>query len=286
MKIDNMKMEHRERLFDINYETGDYTELDVEISGMDAELRALNKGEGAVKMSAPSKGADTRKEQEKPHKAMGFVTVCAGEGLKEIFLSLGADEVISGGQTMNPSTADIMDAVDRVNADTVFVLPNNKNIILAAEQASKMESEKTILVVPSATIPQGIAAILNYAEDSDADENAEAMKEAIASVKSGEVTIAIRDTEIDGTKIKKNDYMAIGDSGILAAGRKLDSVILDMLKKMTDEETSLISLYYGEEVTEDDALSLQKKIAKTYPEADVELQPGGQPVYHYLLSVE
>ena len=286
MKIDNMRMEHRERLFKINYEDGTAEELDTEVSGMDAELRALNEG-GSQKMK-PKSGAGAPEEAKapRPHKETGFVAVCAGDGLKEIFESLGVDVVISGGQTMNPSTADFLDAVEQVNADTVFFLPNNKNIILAAEQAAKMVKQTDIRVIPSRTIPQGISAIVNFAEGATADDNEQAMREATGTVKSGEVTYAIRDTELDGVKIREGDYMGIGDTGILAVGKGRAAVVSDMIGKLVDDGSSLISVYYGNDIAEEEALALQKTLEETYADCDVEFQYGGQPVYYYIVSVE
>ena len=294
MKIDNMRMEHRERLFQINYEDGTATELDTEISGMDAELRALNGG-GAKKMAARSsmepaeaagEGKPQTKQEELPRKETGFVAVCAGDGLTEIFESLGVDCVVGGGQTMNPSTADFLDAVERVHADTVYFLPNNKNIILAAEQAAKMIKTTDVRVIPTRTVPQGIAAMVSYADGASAEENETLMREAVSMIASGEVTFAVRDTRIDGVEIHEGDYMGIGDDGILAVGNDLENVVLDMVGKMAGEEASLISIYYGAEVDEKAAKELKKKLEETWSGFDVELQYGGQPVYYYLLSVE
>ncbi|MBR0171509.1 MAG: DAK2 domain-containing protein [Lachnospiraceae bacterium] len=284
MKIDNMRMEHRERLFKINYEDGTAEELDTEVSGMDAELRALNEG-GSQKMK-PKSGAEAETRESRPHKETGFVAVCAGDGLKEIFESLGVDVVISGGQTMNPSTADFLDAVEQVNADTVFFLPNNKNIILAAEQAAKMVKQTDIRVIPSKTIPQGISAIVNFAEGASADDNEQTMREAVGAVKSGEVTYAIRDTELDGVQIHESDYMGIGDDGILAVGKDRESVVKDMIGKLADDESSLISVYYGNDIAKEEAQALQSALEEAYGDFDVEFQYGGQPVYYYIVSVE
>ena len=285
LKIDNMKMEHRERLFEINYETGDYREIDTEISGMDAELRELN-ASGAAKMTPAKGGAAPRGAGEAPKKPVGFVTVCAGEGMEEIFRSLGVDAVISGGQTMNPSTADIMDAVESVNADTVFVLPNNKNIILAAEQAAKMEQEKEIRVIPTQTIPQGIAALLGYMEGENADANEASMTDAFSAIASGEVTYAIRDTEIDGHQIHEGDFMGIGDEGILSNGKDCAAVVCEMLDRMVTEESALISIYYGKDTPKEQAEEIRDALEGAYRDVDIELSYGGQPVYYYILSVE
>ena len=225
-----------------------------------------------------------------PHKEVGFVTVCAGSGLAEIFRGLGVDYVIEGGQTMNPSTADILDAVSKVNADTVIVLPNNKNIILAANQAAIMSEDsddsKKIVVVPSKTVPQGITAIINYIPDSPIDDIVSTMTEALSTVNTGEVTYAVRDTVIDDVQIKQGDYMGIGDSGILAVGGEIADVAFDMLDKMMNDDLELISVYYGDEVDEKDAEALRERISEKYPQCDVELQFGGQPIYYYILSAE
>lgn len=297
MKIDNMRMEHRERLFSINYETGDAVELETEVSGMAErkEAKALgnnfNKQQSTAPKMTPSSsnnyaaGGETAVENME-HKDIGFIAVCAGDGMAEIFKSLGADFVISGGQTMNPSTADILDAVDKVNADTVFVLPNNKNIILAATQAVKMSKEKDIRVIPTKTVPQGISALLGFMEGYSPDENEESMNEAVEAVKSGEVTYAVRDTVINDVEIHEGDYMGIGDEGILAVDKGREEVVLSMLEKLVDEDTALISLYYGNEVDEETADSLQEKLNEKYESVEIDLQYGGQPVYYYIISVE
>jgi dihydroxyacetone kinase-like predicted kinase len=229
-------------------------------------------------------------KKDEPRKDVGFVTVCAGSGLADIFRGLGVDYVIEGGQTMNPSTADILDAVAKVNADTVIVLPNNKNIILAANQAAIMsedsEDGKKIVVVPSKTVPQGITAIINYVPDASLEDNLSSMKDSLSTVKTGEVTYAVRDTMIDDVTIKQGDYMGIGDSGILGVGGDIADVTFEMLKKMMSDELELISVYYGDEVSEDDASVLAQRISKEFPSCDVELQYGGQPIYYYIVSAE
>ncbi len=221
-----------------------------------------------------------------PRKAFGFIAVSAGDGLSEIFRSLGVDYVIEGGQTMNPSTADILNAVDKVNADTVFVFPNNKNIIMAANQAAELMTEKTLLVIPTKTVPQGITAAINFSEAMSPDENEQAMMEAISRVKTGEITYAVRDTEIDDKKISKDDFMGIGDKGILAVGKDRKQVVLDMVKAMVDEDSELISVYYGADIDEATAEGLRDELAGTYSKLDIELQCGGQPIYYYIISVE
>ena len=283
LKIDNMKMEHRERLFHMS-EGGKATEIDTEISGMAEQKETQATGfAGASGEQDKSAQAEIKKKE---HKAIGFVTVCAGEGLEEIFASLGADEIISGGQTMNPSTADILDAAANVDADTIFILPNNKNIILAAEQAVKMSDGKDIRVIPTKTVPQGISALLGFLDGVDADENESSMKEAATAVKSGEVTYAVRDTTIDEVEIHKGQYMGIGDAGILDVDNDREAVVLKMLNKLVDEETALISVYYGADIEETVTNKLTEEIGKLFPSIDVEFQFGGQPVYSYLVSVE
>ena len=291
MKIDNMRMEHREKLFHENND-GSWAEIKTEINGA-AELTPTylpgddiplgNKVDtGATNAAAPA--------NDEPRKEIGFVTVCAGSGLADIFRGLGVDYVIEGGQTMNPSTADILDAVDKVNADTVIVLPNNKNIILAANQAAIMSEDnddgKRIVVVPSKTVPQGITAIINYVPETPVDDVVAAMTESLSSVNTGEVTYAVRDTVIDDVQIKQGDYMGIGDAGILAVGGEIADVTFDMLEKMMSEERELISVYYGSDVEESEAEALRARISEKFPHCDVELQFGGQPIYYYIVSAE
>ncbi len=291
MKIDNMRMEHREKLFHENND-GSWAEIKTEINGA-AELTPTylpgddiplgNKVDtGATNAAAPA--------NDEPRKEIGFVTVCAGSGLADIFRGLGVDYVIEGGQTMNPSTADILDAVDKVNADTVIVLPNNKNIILAANQAAIMSEDnddgKRIVVVPSKTVPQGITAIINYVPETPVDDVVAAMTESLSTVNTGEVTYAVRDTVIDDVQIKQGDYMGIGDAGILAVGGEIADVTFDMLEKMMGEERELISVYYGSDVEESEAEALRERISEKFPQCDVELQFGGQPIYYYIVSAE
>ncbi len=289
MKIDNMRMEHREKLFHEGSD-GTWSEIQTEINGA-AELTPTYLPGDDIPLGDK---VEVNKVEEPvdlgPRKEIGFVTVCAGSGLAEIFRGLGVDYVIEGGQTMNPSTADILDAVAKVNADTVIVLPNNKNIILAANQAAIMSEDsddnKKIVVVPSKTVPQGITAIINYIPDSPIDDIVATMTDALATVNTGEVTYAVRDTVIDDVQIKQGDYMGIGDSGILAVGGEIADVAFDMLDKMMNEDLELISVYYGDEVDEKDAEALRDRISDKYPQCDVELQFGGQPIYYYILSAE
>ena len=253
MKIDNMREEHQERLI------------------KDAEKLAAQQAE--------AKKAEPRKE-------VGFIAVSIGEGMNEIFRELGADYIIEGGQTMNPSTEDMLNAIDQVNAEHIFILPNNKNIILAANQAQTLTEDKDIIVVPSKTVPQGITAIINYMPDADAQTNLEAMIEGIGNVKTGQVTYAVRDTHIDDKEIHEGDIMGIGDSGILAVGQSVEETTEEMLAQLVDEDTELISLYYGQDVQEESAENFAQEIEDLYPEVDVDVHSGGQPIYYYVLSVE
>ncbi|MBQ3559103.1 MAG: DAK2 domain-containing protein [Agathobacter sp.] len=253
IKIDNMREEHEEKLI------------------KEAEQQAL--------AAAEAKASEPRKE-------MGFVAVSIGEGMNEIFRGLGVDYIIEGGQTMNPSTEDMLNAIENVNADTVFILPNNSNIIMAANQAASIVDDKEIIVIPTKTVPQGITAVINFLPDVSAEENQEAMVEAISTVKTGQVTYAVRDTEIDGFEIKENDYMGIGDKSILAVGTDMNTVTLQMLDRMIDEDTEMVSIYFGSESSEDDAAVIAEAIEEKYPDVDVEINDGGQPIYYYVISVE
>ena len=289
MKIDNMWMEHREKLFHENKD-GSWSEIQTEINGAAEMTPTYSQGDDIPLGEKVDMEPEEEVKPEEPRKEVGFVTVCAGGGLADIFRGLGVDYVIEGGQTMNPSTADILDAVARVNAGTVIVLPNNKNIILAANQAAIMSEDsddgKKIVVVPTKTVPQGITAIINYVPDIPLDDNIEAMKESLSSVATGEVTYAVRDTVIDDVTIKQGDYMGIGDKGILGVGSVISDVTFDMLEKMMTDEKELISLYYGDEVDEKDANELRDRVAARFPSCDVELQYGGQPIYYYIVSAE
>ena len=289
MKIDNMRMEHREKLFHESSD-GTWSEIKTEINGAAELTPTYLPGDDIPLGDKVDVSCSEAKEDLGPRKEIGFVTVCAGSGLAEIFKGLGVDYVIEGGQTMNPSTSDILDAVAKVNADTVIVLPNNKNIILAANQAAIMSEDnddgKKIVVVPSKTVPQGITAIINYIPDSPVDDIVAAMTDALSTVNTGEVTYAVRDTVIDDVQIKQGDYMGIGDSGILAVGGEISDVAFDMLDKMMNDDLELISVYYGDEVDEKDAEALRERISEKYPQCDVELQFGGQPIYYYILSAE
>jgi hypothetical protein len=289
MKIDNMWMEHREKLFHENKD-GSWSEIKTEVNGA-AEMTPTYSAGDDIPLGDKVELNDAADEiPDGPRKDVGFVTVCAGSGLADIFRGLGVDYVIEGGQTMNPSTADILDAVAKVNADTVIVLPNNKNIILAANQAAIMsedsEDGKKIVVVPSKTVPQGITAIINYVPDAGLDDNISSMNDSLGTVSTGEVTYAVRDTVIDDVTIKQGDYMGIGDKGILGVGSDIADVTFDMLEKMMNDDKELISVYYGDEVSEGDANSLRERISSRFPDCDVELQFGGQPIYYYIVSAE
>ena len=206
--------------------------------------------------------------------------------MDEIFEGLGVDYIIEGGQTMNPSTEDMLNAIDKVNADHVFILPNNKNIILAANQAKAMVKDKDIIVIPTKTVPQGITAVINYVPDLSAAENEETMNAEIGNVRTGQVTYAVRDTTIDDKEIKQGDYMGLGDHGILSVGTEMDTVAFEMIENMMDDSLELISIYYGSDVDEQTAQALRDKVEAAYPSCDVELQYGGQPIYYYIVSGE
>ena len=230
---------------------------------------------------------ETAKEELKEsEKEMGFVAVSIGEGLNEIFRGLGVDYIIEGGQTMNPSTEDVLSAVEKVNAKNVFILPNNKNIILAASQAASLCEDKNIIVIPTKTIPQGITALVNYIPEQTPEENEARMSEEISIVKTGQVTYAVRDTEIDDKTIHQGDYMGIGDKTILSVGADKKEVTMDMIDQMIDEDAAIVSIYYGDEATEEEAMEFSDQITEKYPDVEVEVNPGGQPIYYYIVSVE
>ncbi len=229
---------------------------------------------------------DAEPKATEPPKEMGFISVSIGEGINEIFKGLGVDYIIEGGQTMNPSTEDMLNAIDKVNAKNIFILPNNKNIILAANQAASLTEDKNIIVVPTKTIPQGITALINYIPDSTPEENEERMKSEIGVVKTGQVTYAVRDTVIDDKEIKQDDYMGIGDSGILSVGQNLESTVMDMMHQLIDEDSAIVSVYYGSDMKEEDADALGSKIEEAFPDVEVEVHYGGQPIYYYVISVE
>ncbi len=231
------------------------------------------------------KDEEAPKEQEPP-KEMGFISVSIGDGINEIFQGLGVDYIIEGGQTMNPSTEDMLNAIEKVNAKNIFILPNNKNIILAANQAASLVEDKKIIVIPTKTIPQGITALINYIPDSTPEENAERMSEELGTVKTGQVTYAVRDTVIDDKEIKQDDFMGIGDQGILSVGKELETTVLDMIEQLIDEDSAIVSIYYGEDAREDAANAIGEKITEAHPDVEVEVHYGGQPIYYYVISVE
>ena len=256
IKIDNMREEHQEKLI------------------KDAEkLAKAQEAEEAVK-------------KNEPRKDMGFISVSIGEGMNEIFKGLGVDYIIEGGQTMNPSTEDMLTAIDNVNADHIFILPNNKNIIMAANQAASLVEDKEIIVIPTKTIPQGITALVNFIPDYSADENKSTMMAEIENVKTGQVTYAVRDTEIDGKTIKQDDYMGIGDKSILSVGTDLKETTMEMINEMVDEDSAIVSLYYGSDSSEEAASEIAALIEEKYPDVEVEINDGGQPIYYYVISVE
>lgn len=262
MKIDNMREEHQEKLI------------------RDAQKAAAKQADG-------KKQADAAKEKSsKPAKSMGFIAVSIGEGMNEIFRELGVDYIIEGGQTMNPSTEDMLNAIEQVNAEHIFILPNNKNIVLAANQAKDLVEEKKIIVIPTKTVPQGITAVINFMPDESAKVNEETMLEEIKHVKSGQVTYAVRDTHIDDKEIHEGDIMGIGDSGILSVGKSVEETTKEMLSQLVDEDSELISLYYGEEVSEETAGDFTKELEGLYPDLDIDVHFGGQPIYYYVLAVE
>ena len=256
MKIDNMREEHQEKLI-----------------------------KEAEKQAAEQKKEEPKKDLG-PRKPYGFIAVSVGDGMTEIFQGIGADYLIEGGQTMNPSTEDMLNAIDCVNADTIYILPNNKNIILAAEQAKMLVKDKTIMVVPSRTVPQGITAIINFAPDLSPEENLEMMKEEMGRVKSGQITYAVRNTSIDGMEIAEGDIMGLGDSGMLAVGKEVEETTLATLRAMIDEESELVTVYYGADTKEEDAEALCEKVREEFPDCEIECHNGGQPIYYYMISVE
>lgn len=262
IKIDNMREEHQEKLI------------------KDAEkLAAQQKAEAEAAKETSSADAE-------PEKEMGFVSVSIGDGMNEIFRGLGVDYIIEGGQTMNPSTEDMLKAIDSVPAKTVFILPNNTNIIMAAEQAADLVEDKNIIVIPTKTIPQGITALVNYIPEHTPEENRQTILREIGLVKTGQVTYAVRDTEIDGKEIRQNDYMGIGDKTILSAGTDKKAVTLEMIDALVDEESAIVSIYYGQESSEEEVSELADAVTDKYPDVDVEVNNGGQPIYYYLVSVE
>ncbi|MBQ8800212.1 MAG: DAK2 domain-containing protein [Lachnospiraceae bacterium] len=253
MKIDNMREEHNERV---------------------------------IQGASQAQAEEEKPAEQAPRKSYGFVTVSIGEGLNEIFKGIGADYIIEGGQTMNPSTEDMLTAIEKVNADVIYILPNNSNIILAAEQAASLTEDKKIVVIPSKTVPQGITALINFMPDKSVEDNTKRMTEEMQNVKTGQVTYAVRDTSMDGKEIKAGDYMGIGDKTILSVGNNIADVTYELLESLMDDDSELVSLYYGQETSEEDANALADRVMEAYPDVDVEVHPGGQPIYYYVLSVE
>ena len=257
-----------------------------ELSNLKIDNMRLEHQEKVIKMSEQKPVAQNEVKEEKPRKDVGFISVSVGTGMDKIFTGLGVDYMIAGGQTMNPSTEDMLNAIEKVNADNIFIFPNNSNIILAANQAKSLTEDKNIVVIPTKTVAQGITAVINYVPDLSVEENESIMLEEITRVKTGQVTYAVRDTQIDDKEIHQGDYMGIGDGGILSVGTDMEEVILKMVEEMMDEDQELISIYYGEKISADQARLLADKIEEKYDTCDVELQYGGQPVYYYIISVE
>lgn len=249
----------------------------------DEKISALKEKEMQESMQTP---AQSESKPSEPPKEMGFISVSIGEGINEIFKGLGVDYIIEGGQTMNPSTEDMLNAIERVNAKNIFILPNNKNIILAANQAAALSEDKNIVVIPTKTVPQGITALINFMPDSSVEENTAHMTAELENVKSGQVTYAVRDTIIDDKEIKQDDYMGIGDHGIISVGKELENTVLEMIDALVDEDSAIVSIYYGEDMKEEDASVIGSKIEEKYPDVEVEIHYGGQPIYYYVISVE
>lgn len=258
---------------------------DVKIENMRIGSKPLSKG-GASSTENGTGVESSQPAEMDEHKDVGFIAVSVGDGIKEIFKSLGADYIIEGGQTMNPSTEDMLNAIERVNADTVFILPNNKNIILAANQAVTLVENKKIIVIPTKTVPQGITALINFVPDMSPEDNAKNMADEITGVHTGQVTYAVRDTVIDDKTIKQGDFMGIGDHGILSVGSDMSDVTFDMIKDMITDDTELISIYYGADIKEEEADKVRDMVSEKYPKCDVELEFGGQPIYYYIVSAE
>ncbi len=287
MKIDNMRIEATEK-FEEEREKIAAAQSDEKMAeAMFADIVSRNERSSSAINSGikiNEKKAEAPKKEEV--KEVGFIAVSIGSGMNEIFKGLGVDYIIEGGQTMNPSTEDMLNAISNVNAKTIYILPNNGNVVLAANQAASLTKDKKIVVVPSKTVPQGIAALINYVYDRTPEENTEYMKEQMAAIKSGEVTYAVRDTTYEGKTIKQNDIMGIGDKGIAAVGSDIEETALELIASMVDEDSGLVSIYYGAERTEADAEKLSNLISEKYPDVDVDVQNGGQPIYYYVLSVE
>ena len=257
IKIDNMREEHQEKLI-----------------------------KDAAKVAEQQKFEEEERKKMVPPKPVGFISVSIGEGIGEIFRELGVDYLIEGGQTMNPSTEDMLRAIEEVNAETIYILPNNKNIILAANQAKLLTKDKEVIVIPTKTVPQGITAVVTYSAEASVEENTEAMSEEIKNVKTGQITYAVRDTHIDDKEIHEGDIMGIGDHEILAVGKEIQDVTLETIALMDADDAELITVYYGEDTKAEDAEKLEQALTEKYPSCDVEVYAGGQPIYYYVVSVE
>lgn len=259
MKVDNMRLEHHEKV-----------------------IKQAEREEAARQEAA----RQAEKEKQQPKKQYGFIAVSMGDGLKEFFTELGVDYVIEGGQTMNPSTEDMLNAIEKVHAENIFIFPNNKNVVLAANQAAGLCEDKNIIVLATANAPQGISAMIAFDSTMTLEDNKNNMLEAVSNVKSGQVTYAVRDTSIDGKAIHEGDIMGIGDKGLVSVGNDISDVTFDLIKDAVDEDSELISIYYGEDTTKEQAEALLEKVEETYGDCDVQLEYGGQPIYYFLLSVE
>ena len=280
MKIDNMREEHQEKLFKM---------AEKEEKQEERTETAKEETDSAEEPAAADTVAETEEETitfDEPPKEIGFIAVSVGEGMDAIFQGLGVDYLIEGGQTMNPSTEDMVQAIKHVNAKNVFILPNNKNIILAANQAQFLVEDKKVVVIPTKTVPQGITALINFMGDKSVEENEEVICEEIKKVKTGQVTYAVRDTVINDLEIKQGNIMGIGDHDILAVGTEVEATALEMLNNMVDDESELICIYYGEEVDEEIASDFMSEVEEAFPDCDVEMHAGGQPIYYYVISVE
>ena len=270
MKIDNMKEEHGERI-SLADERNKAKEQDEAFKKIKLELSSKQK-------AAPEEPAEKKK--------YGFVAVAAGEGLTAILNDIGIDSIISGGQTMNPSTDDFLSAIEKVNAENIFVFPNNKNIILSANQAAEICQDKNVIVIPSTSIPQSVSAMIEFDAESEPDEIKETMEKVLETVKTGEVTYAVRDTVIDGREIHKGNIMGIDDKGISAVGQNINDTTIQLIKNMVDEDAGLITVYYGADIKDEEALGLKESLEKGFPDLEIDLHNGGQPVYYYIVSVE
>ncbi len=276
---------HPGAVFEKGLTYGQLTKMKVDNMREEAENNTLVSNDDV----ANARDSEEKKKEEQlkaSMKEVSFLAVVPGKGLASVFEDMGAGGIIEGGQTMNPSTKDILDAAEKVNAKNIFILPNNSNIILAASQAADLMEDKKLVVIPTKTIPQGISAVVSFDQTADVDTNKEAMTEAVGFVKSGQVTYAVRDTSIEGVEVKEGDYIAIDDTGLVASVDNIEEAVLTMVKGMTDSDSELITIYYGEDVSEEEAKLMEKKIGEEYPDFEIQLLNGGQPVYYYIISVE